>query len=178
MKLYFARHGNTDANPASIPDPIRGVVDEQLNDLGIKQAKTLAKELQDVEFDAIISSPLKRAFQTAEIVAATHSLPIVINDAFQERKISSHVSMEAWNDLFDFDKNIQLENSENLQKFFQRINVVIDELRLQYKDKTILVVSHGGVHTALYTYANNLPLKGNLRVNNLRNCEYRTYEII
>ena len=177
MKLYFARHGDTDANEHTLPDPTFGVVNESLNSLGVQQATKLAEELKDITFDAIISSPLKRALETAEIVARPHNQSIIVEDDLQERKITSHVSLEVWEDLFDFDKNIQIENSENLTDFFKRIYDAIEKLERKYSDKTILLVAHGGVHSALYIYANNLPLVGNLRVSNLKNCEYRIYEI-
>lgn len=73
MKLYFARHGRTDANANS---PISGEIDEPLNSEGTIQANDLAELLGDVHFDAIITSPLKRAYQTAEIVDKYHNISI------------------------------------------------------------------------------------------------------
>jgi broad specificity phosphatase PhoE len=150
MIIYFARHGDTDANEDSIPDKNTGEVDEPLNAQGVQQANGLAKQLKDIHFDAIISSSLKRAY---------------------------HVSLETWNDLFDFDKNIIPEKGESLRDFFERVYGAIDTTKRQYEDKTILIVSHSGVNFALYAYVNKLTLEGNIRTRPLSNCEYRIYEL-
>ena len=56
MKLYFARHGHTDANTNSPIDPLSGEIDEPLNAEGTIQANDLTEELKDLHFDAIIAS--------------------------------------------------------------------------------------------------------------------------
>jgi broad specificity phosphatase PhoE len=177
MKLYFARHGSTDANQDSIINETNGEIDEHLNQKGISQANDLAEQLKKIQFDIIISSPLKRAYETAEIVNKYHGLPIKVDESFRERGIGEYTSLEVWNDLFDFNKSFNLERSEDLKEFFKRIYNAIDSLKREYSEKTILVVSHGGVHLALYAYANNLPLEGNLRISPMRNCEFRIYEL-
>lgn len=177
MKLYFARHGQTDANANMSGGQSIAELDEPLNQVGIEQAKELAEQLKDVKFDAIISSPLKRARQTAELVNIHHNIPITIDDAWRECQANVYIDTNTWNDLFDFDKNIQIENSESLKEFFERIYAAIDSLKSEYDNKTILVVSHGGVQHALYAYATKLPWSGNIRISPMRNCEYRVYEL-
>lgn len=157
MKLYFARHGHTDAGIDSPLDPANGEIDEPLNQEGIQQANDLSEQLRDVEFDAIISSPLKRAFETAEIVNKYHQLPIEINKNWREREIGEYVDLETWNYLFDFDKNIQLNKFETLDNFFDRVYSAVADLKQNYAGKTILITSHIGVHNALYAYVNQLP---------------------
>ena len=177
MKLYFARHGHTDANAHSTINPSNGEIDEPLNPEGIEQANNLAEQLKDIKFDAFITSPLKRAYETAEIVNKYHNQPVLSDTAWRERGIGEYTDLETWNNLFDFDKDFSLTHSENLNEFFERIYGAIEALKSEYKDKTILVVSHGGVHIALYAYANQLPLSGNVRVSPMKNCEYRVYEL-
>ncbi|HEX6462510.1 MAG TPA: histidine phosphatase family protein [Candidatus Saccharimonadales bacterium] len=75
MKLYFARHGQTNSNVQAVNQPTVGS-DEPLNEIGIQQANELAEQLKDVGFDVIISSPFKRAVQAAEIVNKHHHLSI------------------------------------------------------------------------------------------------------
>jgi broad specificity phosphatase PhoE len=152
-------------------------LDEPLNQAGIQQAKELAEQLKEIKLDAIISSPLKRAYQTAELVNAHHNLPIIVDDVWRERQAEIYIDIDSWNDLFDFDKNIPVENGESLNQFFERIYTAIDSLKNKYNDKTILVVSHGGVQHALYAYAHALPLSGNIRISPMKNCEYRVYEL-
>lgn len=177
MKLYFARHGHMSATPHTALDPNVGQINEPLSDEGIQQAGELAEELKDIHFDAILSSALKRASQTAGIINKYHGVAVIVDNEWRERDTGGYVTAEIWNDLFNFDKNFLPENTEALQAFFQRIYTAIGALKEQYANKTILIVSHGGVHQALYAYANKLPLIGNVRNSPLRNCEYKVYEL-
>jgi broad specificity phosphatase PhoE len=64
-----------------------------------------------------------------------------------------------------------------LHGFFDRVDKYFNNLKIKYSDKTILIVSHGGVHHILYARSNNLPKSGNIRVNPMKNCEYRVYQM-
>jgi alpha-ribazole phosphatase len=174
MKLYFVRHGQTDTNANNASDTS---TDEPLNQLGIQQAKQLAEKLKDIKFDTIISSPLKRAFQTAELLNECHHLPITVDGAWRERDAEAYVDISLWNDVFDFDKNIQLKNGEPLKDFFERVYTAINNLKQEHENKTVLLVSHGGVQHALYAYINELPWSGNMRISPMKNCEYRIYDL-
>lgn len=177
MKLYFVRHGHMSATTQTMLDPEIGQINEPLSEDGIQQANKVAEELKDVPFSAIISSGLKRASQTAEIINKYHGLALDIDNVWRERDTGGYVTADVWNDLFNFDKNFLPENTEDLQVFFRRIYTALDALKEKYGDKAILIVSHGGVHQALYAYANKLPLVGNVRNSPLHNCEYKIYEI-
>ena len=74
--LLLARHGETDWNREL---RIQGSSDIDLNDLGRKQAQALAQELEHVELDAIYASDLSRARATAEAVAASHGLEVLVD---------------------------------------------------------------------------------------------------
>ena len=65
MELYIVRHGQTDWNAQG---KLQGRTDTELNQNGIDAAVALGERLKDVRFDKIFSSPLKRAFRTAELV--------------------------------------------------------------------------------------------------------------
>lgn len=174
MKLYFVRHGQTATNAGGANNYS---TDESLSQPGIQQAKQLAEELKDITFDVIISSPLKRAYQTAELLNEYHHLPIKVDEVWRERDADVHIDMAFWIELFDFDKNIHHKNTESLNNFFQRIYTAIEDLKQEYGDKTVLLVSHGGVQHALYAYANKLPWSGNIRISPMSNCEYRVYDL-
>jgi broad specificity phosphatase PhoE len=175
MKLYFARHGQTDGNASN--GKVAMEYDEPLNKIGVEQAEDLAKKLKGIQFDAIASSPLMRTLQTAEIINKNHNLPIKLDDSWAELKANSYIDVNVWQDLFDFDKNVQIENSETVKDFFSRIYGAIDKLKREYSDQTVLVVSHGGPQHALYAYAHKLPLTGNLRISPMRTGDYRVFEL-
>src|SRR5690606_30756536 len=135
MKIYFVRHGQTDANANMQSGQTIEELDEPLNETGEKQAKELAEQLKDIPFDYIISSPLKRALHTADIINKYHNLPIVLEDKLRERNASTYIDIKTWHDLFDFDKNIQLQDGESLHAFFDRAQTYFDELKQNYPDK-------------------------------------------
>ncbi|MEI6228956.1 MAG: histidine phosphatase family protein [Candidatus Saccharibacteria bacterium] len=177
MKVYFVRHGQTDANAAMSNGQSVQELDAPLNATGIEQAAAVAEQLKDVKFDIVISSPLKRALQTAEAVNKYHGLPIILEDSVRERKAGKWIGLNIWNDLFDFDKNIQPVDGESLHDFFDRTQGYFEKLKTEYPDKTVLIVSHGGVQHALYALANGIPRSGNVRISPMHNCEVREYEL-
>jgi phosphohistidine phosphatase SixA len=69
-RIYLCRHGETGPNALGV---LQGSgIDEQLNGRGVLQAQCLRDRLQDVTVDLVVSSRLKRAAQTADIVAEYH----------------------------------------------------------------------------------------------------------
>ena len=84
--LILARHGETDWNRDGI---WQGHGDPPLNDLGRRQATELAGRLADVSIDALYSSDLKRAYETAEIVARAKGLGITADPDLREMDVGS-----------------------------------------------------------------------------------------
>lgn len=74
MNLLVVRHGQTNYNLNHI---ILSKTDDPLNETGISQAQTTAKNLEREKIDLIISSPLRRAKQTAEIINKGRNIPII-----------------------------------------------------------------------------------------------------
>src|SRR5262245_50800589 len=82
MEILLLRHGETDWN---LQGRCQGASDLDLNSSGMSQAEELGRILRQEPLTAIYSSPLKRAFQTAEIIGRHHSdLPILIDGDFRE----------------------------------------------------------------------------------------------
>ena len=77
MRICFIRHGETNWNSQSL---IQGIIDNPLNDNGIKQAENLATELlkTKIKWEVVFSSPLARALDTAKIVAKIDYLSEII----------------------------------------------------------------------------------------------------
>ena len=178
MKLYFVRHGETDVN-SGLQKANTSQFDEPLNAAGMAQAEQLAEELRDTTFDAIISSPLRRTMQTAKVINKFHNLNIQTGDVWRELKTNVYLDATSWHNAFDFDNDAPVEGIEPIRDFFGRIYMALDNLKATYgKDESVLVVSSGGVHQAVYAYVNSLHLTGNMRLSPMKNCEYREYEIV
>src|SRR6266568_1977988 len=84
--LLLARHGETDWNREG---RWQGWADPPLNDAGRTQARQLADQLRSTPFDAVYSSDLRRAHETAEIVAAPHDVAVVVDRDLREIDIGS-----------------------------------------------------------------------------------------
>lgn len=82
MKLYFVRHGESEANTRHVISNRESLFG--LTDLGQGQAKVLAKRLKDISFSAIYSSPVRRARETAEILSRALRLPYQVTEALRE----------------------------------------------------------------------------------------------
>lgn len=81
MLLYIIRHGETSWNQMR---KIQGAIDIPLNESGIRLAKITGEKLADVSFDAAFSSPLQRAYKTAELVLGNRDISIETDERLQE----------------------------------------------------------------------------------------------
>ena len=157
MKLLFARHGETDLNRQQ---RYQGSTDTHLNESGIAQAEALVRALDDHPLDALVSSPLKRALQTARIVAAQTGLAVATMSEFAERSLgifegNNRQELEQrYPDLWSQDANRQMycapRGGESLYELTARVDSGITRLRATYADKTVLLVSHAAVARAFW----------------------------
>lgn len=152
--------------------------DEDLNFTGIKQAEDLRDKINNLDYDIIISSPLKRATHTSEIINIKNK-EILIDDRLQERNPGSLTGkpLETTNreEYWNYYSTIKYGTSESIQLFFQRIYDFLDELRLK-KYGRVLVVAHSGVSKAINSYFNGLG-DGKFLDKGLKNCDIKEYRL-
>ncbi len=158
MKIYSTRHGQTDFNKL---DVILGVTDAPLNETGIGQAYELAEKtasLGDVEL--IIASPMKRALRTAEIVSERNGLTIITDERLREWDYGEYEQKSRYAEGFAEGKTefaVKIgRNGESLMQLVHRVYSALDEIIEKYSDKTVLIVSHGGVCRVIETYFNDM----------------------
>jgi len=158
MKIYSTRHGQTDYN---LNDIIQGVTDNELNQTGISQAYQLAEKVRQTgDIDFIISSPMKRAYRTAGIIAELNGLDIIKDDRFREWDYGRYEGMKR--DASGFAENkIQFGvrmggNGESVLQLAHRVYSALDDIIRNYPDKNVLIVCHGGVCRIIETYFHNL----------------------
>lgn len=161
MKLYFVRHGESEANVARMFSN-KNHEQHPLTATGRQQAEELAEKLRDVKFTAIYSSPMLRARQTAEILNAPHGLNLQRVPALLEHdagKFEGRADEEAWNEyskLFETwvlkqDLEARIEGGESFNDMRTRFAPFLQSLVDEYgeTDANILLVGHAGIFHAL-----------------------------
>ncbi len=154
MKIYIARHGQTDWN---IAHKAQGSTDIPLNDTGIQQAMSLQEKIKDIKFDLCYASPLKRAAKTAEI-AVHGGCEIVFDDRLMERSFGDYEGevVESWTetvgeDIGDLRLNTAKNNLEPVCNVLLRTKAFLDEIKTRHDDdETILIVAHGQIARGLH----------------------------
>lgn len=146
--FYFIRHGETELNRQGI---IIGSIDISLNAHGMEQARHAALSLKNEKFDIIISSPRKRALQTAEVISYAIPKSIILENDLVERVwgAAEGQPFDSTKSLFDDDNTP--DGAELFTIFSQRIISTVSK-HLLNEQNLPLFVSHGGVFKALVHY--------------------------
>jgi 2,3-bisphosphoglycerate-dependent phosphoglycerate mutase len=155
--LYLIRHGEA---LGAVHDIIG---DTALSPLGILQAERLRDRLAatgEIAADVLISSTLKRARQTAEIIAPALELPIVLDDEVQELRDGAAEGMEVEEYRAKFGEVNFRETpfrqvapaGENWGQFVLRVATALDRIIREYEGKTIVIMCHGGVIGVSFLY--------------------------
>lgn len=150
IKLYIVRHGETDWNKLG---KIQGTTDIPLNDKGRKNARELKKIINDLKIDICLSSPLKRAKETAKILA-DNKIKIIYDDLLLERHYGnlegSLINSKLISMQWDYKLNDKDNNIECIRDCLTRALTLINKIKNKYENKTILIVSHGSFIKALH----------------------------
>ena len=156
MKIYSARHGETDFNREN---KILGTTDIPLNDTGISQAEIFAEKVKSLDIDIIISSPMLRAKTTAEYAAGKCSKEIIFDERLREWDYGEYEGQQR-SDIFAADKELFAvrmgKTGESLLQLSHRVYGFLDDIIKKYNDKNILLVSHGGVCRMIETYFHDM----------------------
>lgn len=178
MKIWVTRHGQTNLNKKEL---MQGLTDEPLNDEGIAQALCVRKMLDGVKFDAVYSSPLKRALKTAEILSGLTEVDIKTDDRiievnFGKYEMRNYKHLGPWMSLYWLWPEVipAPPSVENIRNMAVRSASFLKEL--ETKDyENVLIVCHGGIIRALCGYLEGRKHGIKWRPRPL-NCEVRVYE--
>jgi broad specificity phosphatase PhoE len=153
MKLYFVRHGESEAN-------VQHVISNRessfhLTDRGIKQARTLADKLKDISFAAIYSSPVLRAIETSVTLSQMLRVPIQVTEALREYDcgiLEEKSDAESWRSHREFYEDWTLrhnysnkpEGGECFIDIRERFLPFIESFKRERADQ-VLLIGHGGL---------------------------------
>jgi broad specificity phosphatase PhoE len=164
--IYFIRHGETDWNAEG---RWQGHADVPLNDIGRRQAQLMAQRLQreEVQFDAIYSSDLARAFQTAWELGAQVRVPVQLLPPLREIDIGEWSGLTTAEikqrfpvefRLMEEGQDVPRGGGETLAALMRRIINVVEVTIRRHPGKTLAMVTHGGCIRAALSHA--LQVKG------------------
>jgi broad specificity phosphatase PhoE len=143
--LLLARHGETDWNRDG---RWQGWADPLLNDTGRAQARELAEQLRSTPFDAVYSSDLARARETAEIVAAPHGVPVVADAGLREIDVGSWSGLTRA-ELEERFPDGERPDGETRDQHSARVHAAVERIARANLGRRVLVVTHGGTMRAL-----------------------------
>ena len=138
---------------------MQGHTDVPLNDEGRRQARALAEELDGEEVDAVYSSDLGRARETAEIIAATRGGDVISFPALREKNFGT------WEGLTDVEVRERFPDSlttgwgdgETTDEMARRILAAVEEIAARHAGGLVVVVTHGGPMRALLRHCDGEP---------------------
>lgn len=173
MKLIVLRHEMTDYNMAN---KVQGLTDIPLCDRGIQSCMSIRKKLEKFNIDFVVSSPLKRAIQTARLVC---DAPLFLDERLIERNLGLYEgkdkSLYASSFYADYNINSTKNGVESVRDVLERVFDFLDEIT-KNDGKNILLVSHGGIIKYIPYYFSGLPKDGILDTYKIKNGEYFIFE--
>lgn len=183
MKLYIIRHGETTWN---VEKRLQGRSDTDLNEYGIELAQITSEALKNVNFDLIYSSPLKRAYVTADIIKRERPLTIHTDERLMEmcfgdwEGVPSSSLPREFELFFDApDKYVPLGTGESFESLIKRAGEFIEDVVVPASSKynCMLVVAHGALNNALAANLLHREVKDFWEGIFPKNCSASIYEI-
>lgn len=155
--LYIVRHCQSAGN---LSGRFQGRFDAPVSPVGEKQLELLSLRFRNLPLDAIYSSPLLRAYRTAEAIGKFHQIPIQTRDGLLEIDVGD-IENQRLSDIGEqypelachwdhFPDLCVFPGGETMVQVYQRINETIDQIVAENLGKHVAVSTHGGVIRNLY----------------------------
>lgn len=181
--LYFVRHGQTVLNTKR---QFNGEFNEELNEVGLAQAKALEQKFKDenIKIDMVFCSPQIRTRQTLQGINLNKNIPVVYDNRLVERISGDLVGKPIEQNFLEnvylnINSTVKINGLETIKEAFNRVHSLLNEIKQNYKNKNVLIVSHGFIGRAVYYYFNPIPPSGKLGdkpESYPANCEVRCYK--
>jgi|SRR6266849_9941391 len=172
-RLILVRHGETLANREF---RYIGTQDHLLSEQGQLQAEQLAEALSVLPIAAVYSSPLQRAYCTAESIAVRSALAVQVQDGLREGSFGSWEGMSRAEVLarssedeqqllaWERDPDVAPPGGESFAMICERVLTTVEQLAQAHVEQAIVLVSHVGVIKALLCAALGTPLTSSSRI--------------
>jgi probable phosphoglycerate mutase len=164
-RLTLIRHGETVWNADR---RVQGQLESVLSELGVKQAEALAARIGDEKFDALYTSDLSRAYDTAAKIAAATGADIRIDERLRERHYGVFQGLtwdeikrrfpEAYARYKSAFPGMTIPGGESVEDFARRVVGVLGEIAARHAGGHVVVVAHGGLVDIAYRAASGIEL--------------------
>ena len=167
MELYIVRHGET---PWNKDKRLQGNVDIRLNDYGRELAVKTGEGLKNTPIDLIYSSPLMRAYETAELIRGDRDIEIITDDRIKEisfghfegSNFSELIRDENLTFKYFFKKPeayIPADDAETFEHLIDRAgDFMKDKIEpLAASCERVMIVAHGAINKAIMSYIKKHP---------------------
>ncbi|MFP3321774.1 histidine phosphatase family protein [Planococcus sp. SIMBA_160] len=161
-RICLIRHGETEWNKIG---RIQGRTDVPLNETGKLQARACGTHLTGEAWDVIVTSPLQRAKQTADIINETMRLPVVEMKEFEEKHFGKAEGMTA-EERYGLYPDKNYPGQEQAEEFQSRLSEGLAQLHERFDNQRVLVVAHGGVINAILEQLAHGEYDGEIRLQN------------
>ncbi len=156
MHIYIIRHGETEANANGY---MQGWSNDPLNENGRKLAIMTGQGMKGLRFDYCLSSPLRRAVETAEIILreSGNEIPIKLNKKIKEINFGDYELMPIASPEFTLFLSDPFScppfpNGETVQTVMERTQSFLKDLIKRDDNKNYLVATHGGALRAMLNW--------------------------
>ena len=161
--LFLVRHGETVDNARQI---MQGQTQGCLNEKGREQARVVSERLAAEPVDAIVASDLRRAIQTAEMIAEPHGLPVVTTPLLRERDWGGFTGRF----IPDLKGEVWPDDIESEEALLSRARTFLIYITATYPGKRVVAVGHGIFNKAILAVYAQCPMR---EVQRMMNAEVR-----
>ncbi|MBI3291067.1 histidine phosphatase family protein [Candidatus Falkowbacteria bacterium] len=151
-KIFLIRHGQDADNEAGI---LNGRRDVELTESGREQARKVAEKLRDNDVRIIYASPLKRAYETARIIATELGIDEVATDEYLIERDFGVLTGKPISDITKYTDKIlptdkvnyflEAEGAENFPTLLERGKNILEKIKQKHPNDNVLIVTHGDV---------------------------------
>ena len=167
--FLLIRHGHTALVGKALAGRQAGV---PLDDMGRTQAQQLVQRLAATRIDAIYSSPLQRARETAEPLATARGLPLIPRDRLAEidfgqwtgKTLTELDADPEWRRFNSFRSSSRAARGESILDLQLRMVAELEELRTHHAEQTVALFSHGELIRSTVIHYAGIPVDLSLRI--------------
>ncbi len=173
--IYLIRHCEALGNKSGT---FQGSIDSDITEIGAKQLEFLSRRFSEIKLDKVYSSPLLRAFKTAQAAALSATEPVVVHDGLTEidgGDIEGMTYADIYNKYPEIEEtwtyspqDFAPPNGESMRKAYSRIYETVINIVRENKGKTIAIASHGAVIRCLLCAVTEGSIE---RLNNVAWCD-------